>query len=309
MSRKQSISLLPKTGRHGRRGLTLIEVMVAMAIALIVIAGATSVLIQISRDNRLMQARLDAVTNARAALRDMTFEIKKANFTPAGLNLRGINQMQSQGDRVDNDGDGRIDEDRPDGRIGSGADGITPEDALFTDLHARIGAITERGAFVGVADIDDAGVDDDAVFNSDRLSFSLFPASGISSTTVTYAIQTFEGEPHVLMRQIETDNGTTVTRALEPLAFNVLSLNLLYWDANASPAYWVEEWDSAALAGPNIRLPASVYMEIVCYAGTRPLVQIGPAEPLEVVRLHTIANIEAVIISPDYFARRPVTPP
>jgi hypothetical protein len=301
-----------------RAAFSYIELLASLAIALLIVAGGISVLIQVMRDYEISQRRLEAVVHARGALRDMSFEIKKAAFYPAGAPyFSGVNVHTISGNRLDDDDDGATDEDDPDGREGP------LEDNVFTDQHVTIGTKTERAAFVGVADLGDPGVDSDPVFDLDTLAYyaepdaSLVgkmqfvpqPGQGGPVTTgivrIEYRIGSFDGESNVLLRDmalVDTASGTTVTTATEPLAYNVLGLNLLYWDANLATPYWMSFWDTSALPfpGPGIELPSSVYIEITVYSGLRPLDSLGPTDPLETISLATMANIEAALADPRY---------
>ena len=297
---------------HCPRSFTFIEALVSLVITAIVIAGATSALIQFMSDAETSRARLDAVANARAALRDMSFEVKKADFTLFPLLFIGTNHHTAAGNRIDDDHDGLVDEDIPDGRA---------HDKSITNQHAKIGSKFERPAFVGLPpDLGDQGVGTDPVFDSDSLMFRFVPDTPLIFSPpspppplppvvqVRYHIGSFDGEDHVLVRDVlALDNGTTVTSATEPLAYNVLDLNFLYWNPNLATPYWVEFWDINALPfpGPGIELPASVYMEVTVYSGLRPLATLGPNDPLEAVSLATVSNIEAVLSDPRYQFVRP----
>ncbi|MCX7048845.1 MAG: prepilin-type N-terminal cleavage/methylation domain-containing protein [Candidatus Sumerlaeota bacterium] len=293
--------LILHSARRRRAGFTFIEMLVALSIALIIIAGVTSVVIQMMRDHETAMAYLDAVVNARSALRDMSSEIKRAALSPVDRYYVGVNIKGTTGDIIDNDKDGRVDEDRPDGRQ-------TPDEGtVFTDQHVVIGPKIERPNWVGVADLGDAGVDSDPVFDSDALTLQ-YDVGTTGVARVSYYISSFEGEDHVLLRDYALmDAGTTVAVFSEPIAYNVLGLNFLYWNPNLSLPYWVESWDStmAPFPGPGIELPASVYLQVTVYSGTRPLDTIPAGTPLETVTLVTLTNIESVIHDARYTAVRP----
>jgi hypothetical protein len=145
-------------------------------------------------------------------------------------------------------------------------------------------------------------VDEDCKFERDSLRFRIFPDPGNPLSRddfISFKIGTYEGESHVLLRTI-TRKVSEDTSAEEsyPLAFNVISLNFLYWDPNRTPNYWVTEWNSykaASFPEPKIEIPVSVYISVSAYAGTKPFGQVKRNEPIETVTLSTIVNIEQVL--------------
>ena len=273
--------------------------LVAIGITMIVVTGATTVIMQVVRDTESARARLEAVVMGRNVLRDLSFDLKEVVFHPDELLFYGYNVPGQLGDGIDNDNDGQIDNDRPDGRS---------RDGQFEDRHARIGQLSERPAFVGLPDLGDGGVDVDTVFDRDVLRFRVAPRPGSQRRELIYFIGEHEGEPNVLLREERTllvnDEHTTT---VEPLAYNVLGLNLLYWNANLATPYWVELWDTSArpFPGPGLELPASVYMSVAIHAGTQPLtVDVRQAaRPLEAITLFTISNIEPVLADNRYITQ------
>jgi hypothetical protein len=90
-----------------------------------------------------------------------------------------------------------------------------------------------------------------------------------------------------------------------PLAFKVAGFDLLFWDPNV-PAInqkWLIDWDSTLPA--SLQLPASIYIRLTMLADPRPAEALVPGQPMDVIPLETIVNIEKIIDSPEYNAQRP----
>lgn len=301
--------------RSGRRGLTLVELMVVAAIVIIFSTAAITAFIQLIQASDAVDARLDALSNARAFLQTFSYDLRRASThgaIPRSELFIGTNTSRGFGDLVDDDGDGIYDEEVPDGLDAEPVpDWIRERDDRD---HRRIlsGAgpggppiIDLKESGWGEPDLGDAHVDEDVVFNSDTLTFWVRGPFGSNflRQQITYAIEPFEGEQNVLVKRIRTiyNDGTPEQTEVSPLAFNVLSVNFLYWDSSATPPYWRETWDSGALAPGEIPAPVSVYAKITIYAGTAPL-KLPPTRELETVSLETMVNIEAVLSNPSYRA-------
>ncbi|MCX8036040.1 MAG: hypothetical protein N3D11_03080 [Candidatus Sumerlaeia bacterium] len=283
-------------------GWTLVELLVALAVAMVFLGGVTAAFIQILRISDRSERMSEAYQNARAAVETIAISIKGAAIvaSQSAQHFQGVNVPTLAGDRIDNDRDGRIDEEQPNGRDDDG-----DWARQHNDRHAQIGTGYERAAWAGRADLGDELVDEDCVFHNDQLAFLVFPnrrIPGSRSEIVSFSIGSWEGENHVLLQQRLPSPGSGMPAEIAPLAHNVLGLNFLYWDANSAEPYWTETWD--ALAGnfppPGLELPASVYISVTVYAGAVPLEQVGPGQPLEVVTCSTIVNIESVIHDPRY---------
>ena len=285
-----------------RGGWSLVEVLVALAVISIFLVGVFGAFIQILRASDRSERMIEAYQNARTAVETIAIYVKAARIQP-GLtpHFLGINRPTSSGDRVDNDKDGRVDEELVNGRDDDG-DWVAARD----DRHAQIGQLFERPRFVGVPDLGDGHVDEDCVFNFDQLAFTIFPDPGTAGSQIqvtSYSIGTWEGENNVLLQQAQRNFGPGGAPEIAPLAYNVVSLNFLYWDANISQPYWVTQWNAASPTpqpGPGLELPAAVYILVTVYAGQKPLDQVGPTEPLETVSAGTVVDIESVIHDPRY---------
>jgi len=287
-----------------RQGWTLIEMLVAVAVASIFLLGVFAAFVQILRASDRSERMIEAYENARSAVEAVALYVKAARIEPSlpYQYFQALNLPTLTGDRVDNDRDDRVDEEQPNGLDDDG-DFVVARD----DRHAQIATTVERRLFVGQPDLGDAQVDEDVVFHRDELSLAIFPDPSIPGSRdeiTSFSIAAWEGESNVLLQRTLRDIGSgTAQPEVAPLAYNVLSLNLLYWDPNRSPPYWVEQWDAMTTAprpGAGIELPAAVYCSVTVYAGRVPLAQLGPNEPIETVTASTVVDIEAVIHDPRY---------
>jgi prepilin-type N-terminal cleavage/methylation domain-containing protein len=287
-----------------RRGFTLVEVMIVTAIVLIFTGGAAAIFIQLIQTSDAIDARIDAVKNGRFFLDTLSDDLAQASINPAIPRAEmfvGVNTPLPFGDLADNDHDGVVDEEAPDGVDNDGDWMLARDDHDFQTIFAGGGPISvaERGWHE--PDLGDGHVDEDVVFNSDELSFWIRgPLTGnVLRQQVTYRVEPFEGEENVAVRHVHTlhSDGTPPTDEVGPLAFKVVSLNFLYWDHRQSPQRWVESWDSGAIAPAELGAPVSVYAEITVHSDSTAL-SLPPTRPLSVMRMGTAADIESVLRSP-----------
>lgn len=273
------------------------EILVALAVTSLLAASVVGVFVTILNVSEDSQARLRALANARAAAETLSREIKSIVTAPGPVLVRGTNDPLDHGNAIDDDSDGRTDEEQPNG---------DDEDGDWADRHAQAGSFSERPNRVGTPDLGDVGVDEDCLFQNDSLAFRIaLPdtgGGGPSYETILYEVREFEGVPHVLVRTTtQTLTGGGVESASAPLAYDVLSFNCLYWNPNAAPAEqnWETEWDSAAPPGPMslFRAPAAVVFELVVYAGRAPIEDYEEGRPAQTVTLRSAVNVESVIQS------------
>ena len=302
---------------RARRGLTLLEMLLAIAITMAFLTGVIWAFIEILRSNDRAQAKLEAAANARHALETMTIEFKQARFGPAGTNyFAGRSLVASHGDRKDNDLDGQVDEEGVGGHDDDG-DWLLAND----DRHAAItGELSERPEGVGLLDLGDGHIDEDNVFDLADVVFDTYklPTDPPGNRRVRFRIDTFRGEPNVLMREITYNPGAPDESATSsPIAFNCLSFSCLYWDQNQAVTtstdypsrYWVKwNWNAQAVPAGQMEVPVSVYLLVTIYAGTQPLSSLPANAELDTVVLCTVANVEAVLSSPEYALARNVLP-
>ncbi len=284
-----------------RRGVTLIEMLVAITITMIFLAGVFEAFVQILRTSDLAEAKLEAVMNARAALEHMAIDIKAARIDPSRpiQFFHGENSDLAYGDRKDNDDDGGVDEEIRDAEDNDG-DYMGASDDVHTDFG---GGLFERKDLMGLADLGDRHVDEDCRFSDDHLEFRIFPdpaRPGSRDKSVRFEITTFDGEPNVLVRHITYNPSDPDTRYEEedPIAFNVLSLNFLYWDPNRIPMNWIPSWDSLyapMFPDPKIEIPVAVNISITVYSGTEPFSEYTPGQPVDTITLDTTVNIEQIL--------------
>ncbi|MCD6386478.1 type II secretion system protein [Candidatus Sumerlaeota bacterium] len=298
---KYSISCGP-----GASGITLVELMVAVVVASVFLSGVIAAFIQILKATDRAEANIEAVNDARSALELMAIDIKAARIdtTQKPQPFIGVNNHLTYGDGIDNDNDGRIDEEYINS-IDDDGDWIYAD-----DNHTMIGGMVERPTYVNRPDYGDFHVDEDFKFDQDRLTIGIFSDPFLPvqrSQTITYEIGSYEGESRVLLRRVVYfEDGTPQSQVVSPLAFNVLSLNFLYWDPNHDPPEWREDWDgpnAGLFPAPGIELPVAVFISITIYSGTEPLEHYQPGDPLETATLTTIVNIEQILHDPRYIAK------
>jgi hypothetical protein len=271
-----------------------------------------------------------AHASARSAVDAMATEIRQIQQDPDRTRriLVITNRPLAYGDNVDNDGDGVVDEE-----LFNGID----DDSDWTpahDRHVQVGTYVERADFLARPDLGDDNVDEDCLFSADEISWVVPGSAG--SLRITYRIDTFEGEKHVLVRASKLGNAPEV---VEPVVFDVVSLDILAWNANAfidanGPfetiiPYWVESWDSVPLINnpdryvpgvnpprfpdgtviPTIEpfyLPPAVYLRVTVNAERVPLSEIPESDwpfgnrRLKTVSISTVVNLESAIQLPIY---------
>lgn len=257
---------------------------------------------------------MEAVANARIALDIMSRELKNTVTDPAlSPYFLGLPSVKSYGDGKDNDGDGAVDEETFNGRDDDG-DYQAGEDDFHAVVDAGVnGPLTERRHGEDEADFGDGRVDEDCLFSQARLSFRAHPEPGASYdyNWISYAlVDTFDEEDVPVLvrtcRHIMAD-GTVVEELPDaPLAYDVLSVQFLYWDPNAIPGNqsWRTDWDSNSPPGPGptftFPTPATVLIHLEVSADERPLETIEEGEPVRTVRLTTAVNLEGVIQDGDF---------
>ena len=129
---------------HARKGFTLVEMMVALALGVIIAGVVATVFRQASGLFTLSRARTEVINNARVAMKFIEADIISATLVNGQLFLgirdgalrgmgvdndgdystKGFDEDPTPSDGVDNDNDGREDEDPYDFTYDDGADGI-----------------------------------------------------------------------------------------------------------------------------------------------------------------------------------------
>lgn len=311
MNRKQYNPVL-----SSRRGLTLLELLIATLIITTVMVGAVVAFVELLNSHNKASARVEATNNARAAMDLISLELKRArNLAGASDVFTGDSTVsETEGDRFDLDQDGTPDEEDLDG------DDDDSDYAVATDdRHAVIAAggsnYAERPVFYQIADSGDAHVDVDTKSKKATLTFKTFDVPGEPiDRKVSFYVATYDGSPNTLVRKVEgTDPITALpaTPIISPIAFNVVSFGALFWDYEVAKVNtakpWLDEWDAA---GRPLSTPASVMVDLAVYAGTPYTLNDLPADKkIENVRLNTVVNVESVISHPLYVASKtPITP-
>ncbi len=320
-----------------RRALTLTELLVAIAIAGVFFTSVLVAFVQILKASEEAEAQVSAVNQARAALRYISDDLAAVRFdssTPQQYFLLE-NRVFAYGDGRDNDFDGSVDEDPEyDGRD----NGDTPAhrwNAARDDRHALIATFYERPDFVGYPDLGDANVDEDCLFGNDRLRLRI-PPDPLSGDTrdelITYELgdYTLQGRTmrHTLLRTVVTQPGgsgeSTIT---EPVAFNILGLDILAWNSNndstapdvfgnesRSIPYWTNHWDARVRIFPftwpfsappgtfPFEFPTSAHVAVTVYSGRVELEELNwtGGQPVETITLSATTNIEPILNSLRY---------
>ena len=306
--------------RSRRRGLSLLELLMAMAVAGVFLAGSAMAFVQVIRTNDLARARMEALANARHALDQLSRDLITATDaaptggTPLFSTLISSSTPILTGNLIDDDGDGANDE-----SIFTGEDTDTDWVLASDDRHVQLSdtnpAIVERKRLMNRADPGDEKVLEDPRYVLSDLAFRFQPPAGTSAAPfqrVVYGVTSFDGEENVLVRSLLDEGlppGDAVTSSTGPVAFNVLSFGVLCYGANESmvPIFsrWYNTWDAASHNPAWLKLPVSTYLTVTVYAGVIPMDKLPPGSRIETVTLSTMVNIETQLASPAYHATRP----
>jgi prepilin-type N-terminal cleavage/methylation domain-containing protein len=292
-----------------RRGLTLIEMLVSLAIMTILALAVFGISRMLMDTAAQSQAIIFATNNGRHALEQISTDLKNIDSSVSNKLLVGTNLSLSYGDNIDNDMDGTIDEELPNG-VDDDGDYNAAEDNLHAtfDLSGVVDLKEWRGVGFASADWGDRHVDEDVVFSSDTLRFHADPTSPTYVyDEITYSIGSLDGVDHVLLRNVVgwKSSGTSETVSTSGLAYGVLSFNCLYWNPNvALPGGlgWVETWDSGSPPGTAVfDLPAAVAVEVTTYADDEPIESVDfTKDPKRTMTLRTIISVEAVLLHSNY---------
>lgn len=320
---------------HNRRGLTLIELLVAVTICLILALASSYGFVEAMRARDAAQNRLDATANARHALDTVGLELKRARLFPSTAIGTTTNPLylvpfQAQrfnltaGDFRDQDQDGSVDEDT----VVDGLDNDSDWTVATHDNHAEIpfvggaGRVFERPFFGNVADLGDFRVDEDNQLGRTELRFETFPvAGGPPRRGVRIYLEDDPDDPQgnafTLYRQVLELNPVTgiVTSNTGVLAKNVVSFTPLFYDLSLAPPAnpWRTDWDTVPrLVARDVfpEVPVSVYLKLEVYSGgPRPVQELATGEKIPTVSLSTVVNVESVLADPRTTLLRPTSVP
>lgn len=336
----QSSLLRRRFAASDGEGFTFLEMMAALAVALIFMAALYTSFISMLRRGNEMEAELNALRNGRMGTFMIMCDLKNIDDHNGSFQttLIGIDAAGPfAGDARDNDGDGAVDEEFFDGLDDDGDYVVGVDDrhttisaaspSGFVNIHDRF-QFTEAAPYAANftgsnADLGDVHVDEDVRFGRDTISFTVIPDNAdpdLISQTITYSIGTWDSKPYTLIREVRSDYNTSPSTTIQaPMAFNCLSLHLLYWNPNAENdpgfdradrQYWQLDWDStnsATFNAPQLPLPASVFIYLTVYADPRPISTYDGQEPVRVYNVPCMANIEPTIMNPLY--ERPTLQP
>lgn len=146
------------TQKSSSEGFTLVELIIAMAVASILMAGIYVVFAKQLRTHVTQEAVVDMQQGLRTAMYLMQRDIRMAGYDPTGLAGAGITTAQAtlieftmditggQSDGVDNDGDGSVDEgDLSKNGIDDDGDGLVDEEDEGDESHYGDGVIGGYG--------------------------------------------------------------------------------------------------------------------------------------------------------------------
>lgn len=155
--------------------------------------------------------------------------------------------------------------------------------------------------------------EEDALFVTRSQFFQTYAGTGLDydqEIVGYYIADVFDGDANVLVRHTtRTLTGSEVsTVTLAPIAYNVLSFDLQYWDPNSLPStpltydhYWRDEWDPANYITKTFKLPASIRIEVDVYAGRKPFEAVDlSTETPTTITMTTIVNNENVLGDPAF---------
>ncbi len=205
--------------RIGEKGLTLVELLVAMAMAGIVMVIVYAAYQSQVQTRLAQEAVLNLQENARAALALLENEIRMAGCDPSGSAGAGIltaraDYLQFTMDINDDAGTGQ-----PDGDVNDAGEQIeykltndTDDDGIFDDVPCDLGRQTGgTGGFQAVAENVDAlnfvyfGEDRDGDGAPDRLAVPVANPADIRSITVTLVLRSHVQKPGFLEKYTDSN--------------------------------------------------------------------------------------------------------
>lgn len=296
-----------------RYGLTLVELLVTITMALLILGSCFYAFIQIINSSNEAEIKIEALNNARTALDIISKEVKAAYTDPISppISFVGIDLPFTYGDGIDNDKDGVIDEEQLNG-LDDDNDWVVADDR-DTEIANITGmpVVLEKG--FQQPDLGDYHVDEDVIFKKSEMFFHVLNSETGNIDNVKYYIGTYEGIKNVLIRTYTENAFSGVSVPVEsPMAFNVLSINYLYWEANNYPKQWVTSWDSTTITGnvsgayyPKFLSPISVYISITIKVGDKPIETVaGRSIYKDIITLNTMVNIEQMLNDSRYTSIR-----
>lgn len=321
----RSLRAIRASGRRSGGGFTFVEVLVALAMAMVFLGALYGGFTTALRASHEAQSRLEALRNGRAAVMTIYDEFKAISVFSSSF-LIGLDDVAAFGDGIDNDGDGVVDDPL---EVMNGRDDDGDFNVLTDDRHAFLDGqdndFYERFHYVNqfpfsgyfgneVDDLGDANVDEDLRFGRDALIFRVEPTSAepdVLFRTITYQIGTYDAQQNVLLRTSRTEftpqSGRRALEVVSPIAFDCVGLDFLYWNPNGdndpntvrtNRPYWTTTWNSLQSGGfqpPQLPLPASIFVMVTMYADPAPVVSYQGGEKIRTLRIPMIVNVEEII--------------
>jgi type II secretory pathway pseudopilin PulG len=279
--------------RWGRKAMSFVELMVALAVASIFLVGIVGALSALLHAASQAEREGEAVRQARLALDKISEDLTLVSpLLPPLAALFVTDNPLPTGDFIDNDGDGQVDEEDFDGRNDDGGPLI--------QKHAVIDATTfptptvERPRQALTDDLGDEGVDEDTVFQRDTLTFQTL------TRRIEYRVDAYDGRDNVLVREVTNITLPIPTSETSAVAYDVVSFNVLSfdpnWIVNGEVSPWEIVWSSLSPGG-LLGLPPTVHISVAVYSGERPLAELPPGSPIPNIALETQATLEAALFA------------
>lgn len=301
------------------RGMTMVEILVAVTVTLILVGSVSAAFIQVIRASDEAQSQVRAHNSARSAVDAVAQDLRQLQLDPdlAYQTLVLSDAPVAYGDRIDNDLDGSADEELFDGLDDDG------DWTALDDRHLEVAGRREREAYVGRPDFGDARVDEDCHFSADEITFII---PGTPRKRVSYRIGTFDGVGNVLLKVVTLNPPATppYTETIEPVVFDVVSFDVMAWNPNNDVAgplpgepYWQGTWDASTLTPgtvrplnspngtPAFKLPAAFLISITTNAERKPLSEMPDwrisSKPLKTATVSTVVTVESIAQDARYF--------
>lgn len=138
--------------RHAQKGFTLVELLVAMAVLGVMMAGVLD-LLMVGHQSYLVSANLaETQQSARVALDRMIREVRQAGYNPAGATFNAITAATATSltIQLDLDGSGAIQADGPDGLADTGDEEVIGYSLNGTSLERKAGGAAAQLVIDGV---------------------------------------------------------------------------------------------------------------------------------------------------------------
>lgn len=204
-------------------GVTLMEVLIALAITIIITGSLYVTFKTVLGGYNKGKAQVYMAETARAVLTRLSEDLKTVTIsTSQPFLVANDTSLNKKGDGIDNDRDGRNDEEVRDGQDNDG------------DFNMSADDLDGDGA-----DLDDTHIDEDCTYDKDTIEF--YTNTG---NHLTYYVDTSKR----LMRKKDADE--------DPIAFSVIEFNILCWDTTTT--VWQQSWSSDSTIPKSVHLAVTI---------------------------------------------------